>query len=58
MNLPKDPFMLLSYINTKLRDDYGSLDELCKSLCVEKETIVKALEKIDCHYDVQTNSFC
>ena len=31
-SLPKDPMVLLSFINTKLRDDYPSLDELCSSL--------------------------
>ena len=28
MNLPNNPFVLLSYINTKLRDNYASLDDL------------------------------
>ncbi len=36
MQLPKDPVILLSYINTQLRDFYPSLDELCKSLCIEE----------------------
>ena len=31
-NLPKDPMMLMSFINMKLRDEYPSLDELCASL--------------------------
>ena len=30
MELPKDPMMLFSFINTKLRDFYPSLDALCK----------------------------
>ena len=39
MALPEDPFMLLSYVNMKLRDgDYENLAELCDSLgCDEKE---------------------
>lgn len=32
--LPRDPFMLLSYVNIKLRDEYPSLDNLCASLDV------------------------
>ena len=32
MNLPKDPVMLMSYINTQLRDNYDLLNELVKSL--------------------------
>lgn len=31
MNIPKDPYMLLSFINTKLRDDFDSLDKFCDS---------------------------
>lgn len=37
MNIPKDPVMLLSFLNLKLRDEYRSLDDLCKSLCIDKE---------------------
>ena len=32
MDLPKDPVMLLSFVNMKLRDEYSSLDEMCSSL--------------------------
>ena len=31
MSLPKDPVMLLSVVNTKLRDYYPNLDELAKA---------------------------
>ena len=31
MELPKDPMMLFSFINMKLRDFYPSLDALCRS---------------------------
>jgi hypothetical protein len=43
MSLPKDPFMLLSYVNTQLRDNYASLRELCGSLGVNEEDIVSTL---------------
>ena len=33
-NIPNDPIMLMSYLNTQLRDNYASLEELCKSMCV------------------------
>lgn len=55
--LPKDPVMLLSYINTQLRDFYSSLDELCNSLDLEKEDIVSSLSSIDYEYDAKTNRF-
>ena len=36
MSLPRDPFILLSYVNTKLRDDYGNLDEFCAAEGVDQ----------------------
>lgn len=57
MNLPNDPAILLSYINTLLRDEYPSLDELCKSLCVQKEDIERKLSLIGYKYSEETNSF-
>ena len=30
--IPEDPVILLSFVNTKLRDEYPNLDELCASL--------------------------
>ncbi|MBO4920349.1 MAG: DUF4250 domain-containing protein, partial [Lachnospiraceae bacterium] len=40
MYLPSDPNILLSLINTKLRDDFASLDDLCNSLDVDKEELL------------------
>lgn len=56
-SLPNDPAVLLSFINTKLRDDYPSLDELCSSLCVDKDSIVKKLAAIDYVYNGKKNRF-
>ena len=39
MNLPKDPFILLSYINTQLRDNYPDLDEFCAAQDVNREEL-------------------
>lgn len=58
MNLPKDPVILLSYVNTKLRDNYESLTELCRALNISEEEIVRTLSGIDYHYDSSTNQFC
>ena len=44
MNIPNDPAILLSYINTKLMDYYPSLDALCKDMDLDKEQIVKKLD--------------
>ena len=34
--LPKDPMLLLSVVNTKIRDYYHTLDALCGDMNVEK----------------------
>ena len=47
MSLPKEPIILLSYINTLLRDQYESLDELCASLQINKTETEKTLLSID-----------
>lgn len=57
MNIPKDPMILVSYINTQLRDFYPSLEELCKSLSLEKEELCDKLSGIDYHYDSDKNQF-
>lgn len=56
-DIPKDPVILLSYINTQLRDFYPSLDELCKSLGLEKNTLAEKLAQIDYRYDPSVNQF-
>ena len=56
-NLHKDPVMLLSVINTNLRDFYPDLDTLCQELQLDKETLIQTLEKIDYEYDAAQNQF-
>lgn len=57
MNIPKDPAMLLSFINLKLRDNYSSLEALAEDLQVSEEEIKNTLLKIDYEYDANTNQF-
>lgn len=57
MSIPKDPVMLLSYVNTQLRDHYSSLDDLCSSLNLEKQTIIQSLKEIDYTYEKEYNQF-
>ena len=57
MNLPNNPFVLLSYINTKLRDNYSSLDELIDDLDLDKEEIITTLRSINYEYDSNLNKF-
>ncbi len=56
-NLPKDPFMLLSVVNMKLRDCYCSLDCLCEDLNVDKKELIEALKAAGFEYDAQCNKF-
>lgn len=55
--IPKDPAMLLSFINLKLRDFYSDLDQLCDDLDADRNEIVEELAKLDYHYDEQKNQF-
>lgn len=57
MLLPEDPVILLSYINTQLRDYYSDLDDMCKSLNINPEQLLNTLSQIDYHYDKQRNQF-
>lgn len=55
--LPKDPAMLLSVINMKLRDFYPSLDALCGDMDESREEILSALSQIGYQYDEEKNAF-
>lgn len=55
--LPKDPFILLSMINMKLRDNYSSLDALCDDMGESKAEIIATLSSAGFEYDEATNSF-
>ena len=57
MKLPKDPVMLLSVVNTKLRDYYSTLDALCEDMEIDKKELIEKLELIDYTYDVGRNQF-
>ena len=55
--LPNDPVILLSVINTKLRDNYKNLDLLCDDLGTNKEEIVNKLKYIGYEYNDKLNKF-
>ena len=57
MNLPKDPMLLLSVVNTKQRDQYTSLDALCEDMQADREKMETKLQNIDYTYDENTNQF-
>ena len=55
--IPKDPVLLLSYVNMKLRDFYPELVELCASLDINKAMLIQTLSKSDYTYDPEKNQF-
>lgn len=57
MNLPDDDFILLSVVNTKLRDEYSSLEELCACEGVSFEEICRRLNALGYAYAPEYNAF-
>ncbi len=57
MDIPKDPAMLLSFVNLKLRDYYKSFDEMCSDLGLDPDEITQKLSSIDYEYDRDQNRF-
>ena len=55
--LPGDPMILLSFINTKLRDEYSSFDILCDDLGADKDILTAKLADIGYAYDEKLNRF-
>lgn len=55
--LPKDPVILLSFLNTKLRDEYPSLPELCAALDADEAAIRETLSALNYEYDAGKNQF-
>ena len=41
--IPQDPVILLSYVNTKLRDQYSSLEQMCHDMGVNQREIEQKL---------------
>ncbi len=55
--LPKDPMMLFSFVNTKLRDEYSSLDALCDDMDVDREKLEQQLAEVGFEYNPTQNKF-
>ena len=55
--IPKDPVMLLSFVNLKLRDFYPSLEAMCEDLDLDKDELTAKLEGINYSYDSDRNQF-
>lgn len=55
--LPKDPIMLLSVINMKLRDFYPTLEASCDDLDINQEELTDALKAVGAEYMPEINQF-
>lgn len=55
--IPKDPVMLLSYVNTQLRNSGDSLKSLCKTQDIGEKELVEKMKGIGYHYDEKMNQF-
>lgn len=59
-DIPKDPVILLSFVNMQLRDHYPSFEEFAKAYSCEetaKEEMIEKLKSIDYEYDEKLNQF-
>ena len=57
IKLPSDPFMLMSVLNTKLRDEYDSLETLCDDLELDRAELTGRLHEAGFDYDPARNQF-
>lgn len=57
LDIPQDPIILLSYVNTKLRDHFATLEEFCETYDVNEEDLRNTLSSVDYQYDEITNQF-
>lgn len=55
--LSKNPNILLSVVNTKLRDEYSSLAKLCDDLDQSEDELKQILASIGYFYDSDLNQF-
>ena len=57
MPIPNDPIILMSYLNTQLRDHYSSLEDLCKSMDLDASEIAEKLKDVGYVYHQDRNQF-
>jgi hypothetical protein len=55
--LPKDPFILLSYVNTMLRDHYPSREAFLEAVDADPDELEQRLSAVGVHYDAATNQY-
>lgn len=56
-SLPKDPMILLSFVNTQLRDHYPTLAAFSDAYEADEAALIEKLSAIDYVYDEERNQF-
>ena len=56
-NLPRDPMIRFSVLNTRLRDFYPTLDALCEDMDEDKQELLASMAAAGFHYDEEKNAF-
>lgn len=56
-NIPDDPIILYSFINTKLRDQYISLEQLCEDMNIDQDELTETLRSVGFEYSDELNKF-
>ena len=56
-NIPKDPYMLYSFVNMMLRDRFDSLEEFCSEYDTDQETLKEKLKAAGYEYVIEANQF-
>ena len=54
---PKDPMILLSWLNTQLRDCYDDLDSLCEDQALDRSEVEEKLAAVGFAYDPDQKRF-
>ena len=55
--IPKDPMILLSWLNTRLRDEYPDLDALCEDQDLDRAALEEKLLSAGFRYDEAQKRF-
>lgn len=55
--LPSDPVMLMSFVNTKLRDEFSTLDDLCSTMGIDRAELERKLAQAGFEYSQEHNKF-
>lgn len=55
--MPKDPMMLMSFVNMRLRDNHLTLDEFCKDMDISRSELENKMAEVGFEYNPEANKF-